>query len=211
MALTLLIFLAILFSSRNTVGQHHLVTLVPVAALVVVLGFRALGERYPRPASAAGAVLMAGYLAAALFLNFSALRGLERTGGVGPWSDAIFSIDARLERDYRGRPLKILDWGFQNNLYVISGARINSTESFWSADGDHSGDGKAWSEEITPGDLYLLHSPGTEIFIPPSQGFRQAMAKARTPVRVLDFQDRRGAPYAQLIEILPAGESKALR
>src|SRR5207247_4308919 len=56
---------------------------------------------------------------------------IRSTGGVRLWSNAIDSVSGYLQRNHSERPVKVVDWGFQHSLFVLSNSKISSTELFW--------------------------------------------------------------------------------
>jgi len=143
-------------------------------------------------------------LASALQWNLRAADQIRSTGGVGLWSDAIDTLSDYLERNCQGRSIKVLDWGLSNGLFVLSSSRISPTELFWGATVEHSGLGKAWKDEIYPGDVYVLHSPGLVQFPEAGDGFRRTLAASGLPYRRTEFFQKSGARYAEAVEILPS-------
>ncbi len=96
----------------------------------------------------------------------------------------------------------MLDWGLNNSLFVLSGAKIQSIEVFWGASAERSGMGKFWEDEISPGDVYVLHAPEIAVFSQGEVGFRRALAASALPFRRTQFRQNSGAGYAEVLEIL---------
>jgi hypothetical protein len=192
-----------MFTSRLNIAEHHLVMLVPIAVVVVVLAFQELIHRW-RGAGVAALSIGLIYLASALYCDVSAARGLRRTGGSNAWSDAIYSVNERLASDYAGREIKILDWGLCNNLYVLSNGKINASELFWGATGEVSGQGTRWSDIVARGGVYLTNSPGNLQFPAATEGFLRALAASGQQFNLIEFRQKWGGAYAQIIEIVPS-------
>jgi hypothetical protein len=187
--------------SRLNIAEHHLIALIPIAAVLVVIASQdvCLRWRSARYVTAAIAVL---YLASALYWNLRAAGQIRSTGGVGLWSNAIDPLTDYLDRNCQGRKIKVLDWGLSNSLFVLSGSRISPAEVFWGATVERSGLGKPWRNEISPGDVYVLHSPGMVQFPAAGDGFRLTLAALGLPYRRTEFFQKSGAGYAQVVEIL---------
>ncbi len=117
--LTLVFYTSAYFFSSLPIGEHHLMTLVPIAAMVVVLGWQRMA-----PPHFVVILIAAVYVGSAIYWSSAALAGLRRTGGVGPWSDGIFALTERLRADFPGREIKVLDWGLQNSIYVLSNGQV---------------------------------------------------------------------------------------
>jgi hypothetical protein len=193
--------LACMLSSRLNISDHHLIALVPIAALLVVVAAQECCRRWPIARVVAGAIAVI-YFTSALYWNLTAARQMRLTGGVGIWSNAIDSVCGYLQKSYPGRRIKVLDWGFQNSFFVLSNAKLASTEIFWGATVERSGSGKLWSDEVTPGDIYVLHSPGLVQFPEAGQGLARALTASALPVRRTEFRQNSGAGYAEVLEIV---------
>jgi len=187
-ALTLLFYTATFFFSSLPIGEHHLMTLVPIAAVVAVLAWQRMA-----PAALAIAVI---YAASAVYWQAAALQGLRRTGGVGPWSDGIYASTERLRADFPGREIKVLDWGLQNSVYVLSNGQVRTRELFWDWNGP-------WIEQIRQGGVFLLNGPQNRQIPATSVGFLRALAEGRPTMRRYTVPQRSGIPYAEVIDIVP--------
>jgi hypothetical protein len=192
---------AIMLTSHLGISQHHLVAVLPLAfAALAILSLEvASRSRRAVPLLAAAAAGLA-----VLFLSWDVRidRGLRETGGKWYWSSAIYDVHAYL----RAHPvppgrLKILSWGFQNNLYVISGGSVYGSELFWGATKALSYRGMTWASEIRDGGSFLLFrfQPNA----PAVKGFSQALRDYPGPRRKRLWLDRSGSPYAALVEIMP--------
>jgi len=190
---------AILAVSRLPVGQHHMATILPPALGALALGAVELRKRWPRSApvlAAAGAALALAWLS----WNVRIERGLLRTGGRGVWSSALEAAVRELRsRPVRPERLKILDWGFQNPLYVLSRGTTSGTELFWGATPERSSRGVAWADEMRDGGVFLLWADDTGSVA--ARAFRSALAAAAPNALVTDFAGREGEPSIRLVEI----------
>lgn len=204
-ALTLIIFALIMLTSRLGVRDHHLVALVPVTAVVAVLAFQGLIEEWKGARVFAVAVSLV-YVGSALFWNVAAARGLAETGGVNKWSDGIYAVSNYLTTNHKGREIQVLDWGLDNSLYVLSNAKIQSREVFWGATTERTGSGIRWTDLIGRGGVLLTSSDGNMSFPVATSGFLAALAVSGRQYRRIEFNQRGGAPYAYVIEILPLVE-----
>ena len=194
------VLIGILLVSGLAISQHHLVAVLPLALAALTLSAIEISRRREPtgPLYASVAVALAG-----LWLNADNRmdEGLRRTGGKRVFSSAIEEVRA----DLASHPvppdrLKILDWGFQNNLYVISGGSIYGSELFWTSTKDLSSRGRTWDAEIADGGTFLLLEKDPS---PPATGFREALARYRGPRRERLFRERSGSRYARLVEIPP--------
>ena len=207
-AMFCLTFAAVMTFSRLPVAHHHVITLAPAAAFVVVLALGWLATRYRVGKIVAGAFALV-YFCAAMFWSVALIRGLERTGGTDSWSDAIYFVNDYLETHRRGGQVKILDWGLHNNLFVLSNGEIKAEELFWAADAENAGAGKPWAEQLRVGDLYLTNAEGKRHFPKATLGFERALAESGFSFQRAQFRTRTGTPYAELISVLPADAARS--
>jgi hypothetical protein len=183
LGVTLAVVNAFLFLSRLPVAEHHFVPTLPIAAAVVA----SAGSLAPRAAMAIGLV----YAALCASWHYQANTRLRATGGVGQWSDAIVDVQRQLEKD--GRPVRILDWGFQNSLFVLSDTRIKLREE----------QGSSWSEAIARGGLFLLPA-GHGVFFPETYAaFHRDLALSGRATSPTVFRERSGRVFAELWDIPP--------
>jgi hypothetical protein len=199
--LSMLFLAAILFATRMPIAEHHLVALVPIAAVIVVLASLVLWRNRVGRAIVAGVGVL--YLCAALYWQVSTIHGLWKTGGVGPWSDAVFELSQYLQQSYPRQEIKILDWGLQNNLYVLSDGAIKSREIYGDATEERTSTYRLWTDEIRVGGVFLLNAAGNRQFPLASQAFLSALGSAHPGVRRLTVWQQNDLPYAEIIEIQP--------
>ena len=207
-ALFCLAFGVVMVFSRLPIGHHHLIALLPAAAVVVVLALGWLATRYRLGKVVAGAFALV-YFCAAMSWNVALIRGLERTGGTDSWSDAIYFVNDYLETHKRGSEVKILDWGLHNNLFVLSKGEIKAAELFWAADAENVAAGKPWLDHLQVGDLYLTNAEGKRHFPQATAGFERALAESGLSFQRARFRARTGAPYAELISVLPTDADRS--
>jgi hypothetical protein len=192
-ALMLVFYAATFFFTLLPIGEHHLMTLVPIAAVVVVLA------GWPRLALPL-ALLYAG---SAIYWDSAALQGLRKTGGAGAWSDAIYPLTERLKADFPGREIKVLDWGLQNSIYVLSNGQVTTRELFWDSTIDRTDWNGPWIEEIRRGGVFLLNGPQNRQIPATSIGFLRALAEGRPAMKRYSVAQRSGLVYAEVIDIVP--------
>jgi hypothetical protein len=197
-ALCFLFLASFLFLTRVIVAEHHLIVLVPLAAVVTVLASCILAQyTWGRGVVVALAVV---YLGSALYWQVAAVRGLGGTGGVGQWSNAIFALTEYLEQKYPDREIEILDWGLQNNLFVLSDSKIQSREIY--LDVTNPPDPR-WAGAIRRGGIFLMNGPANRQFPAASTGFLEALAMTRPAMRRFTIPQKSGIPYATIFEIDP--------
>jgi len=186
-AVALAIFYGFLFFSRLPVAEHHFVPALPLAAAVAALGWTAA----PRLVALAAAGL---YTAVCLSWHYQAHAGLRATGGIGQWSSAILDVKQHLESKQAGRETRILDWGLQNSLFVLSDTRLRTREDFDSH----------WGVAVGQGGLFLTNSASGTFFPKPYGGFHRALALAGYPVEPMVFRERTGRIFAELWDLPPS-------
>jgi hypothetical protein len=201
-ALALLTLASIFLLTDLPIAEHHLLAMIPVAIVVVMMAGVAIETRYrwSRPILVAFAAV---YLGSGLYWQFATLAGLRRTGGVGPWSDAVYTLTKRLITDYPNSQLKIVDWGLQNNLYVLSDGKLHSREIFWEASAENSAPKRAWTDEIREGGVFLLNGQKNRQFPNPTRGFLAAVRASRVGFKHITVFQRSGEVYAEIFEIPP--------
>ena len=190
----------IMVASRLGVRQHHLVAVLPLAVATLAIFSVEIVRRF-RAAVPVLATIAAGLAVLWVSWDLRIDRGLRRTGGKRVWSSGLYDISSYLQsRPVPRDRLKLLDWGFQNNLYVISGGSVSGSELFWGATREHSARGISWTSEIRDGGSFLL-------FLSPlsaaTEGFSEALADHSGPRREKLFFDRSGSPFAAIVEIAP--------
>ena len=202
--LTFIFLLTCMLTSQLNISDHHLIALIPIAAVLTAIAASDSWRRWPRLRLAAVAIALL-YLGIALQWNLMAARKIRSTGGVRLWSNSIDSISTYLQRAHPGAVIKVTDWGFQHSLFVISNSRIVSNELFWGATVERSGSGKLWRDEISPEDIYVIHSTGLIQFPEAAEGFARGLAASARPFRITKFQEKGGTAYAEVVEIAKAG------
>ena len=184
------------FLTRTRISEHHLVGLVPFAAVVVVLACALVQSQFRWGRGLAGG-LAAVYLSSVIYWQGATIDGLNRTRGVGPWSDAIYRMARELPAKYPTQEIKILDWGLEDNLYVVTDARLHTREIY--GEGTHA----PWMEEIRRGGVFLMNGPENRQFAEASEAFLKTLAEARPAMQRVTFPQRSGVAFAELIDIRP--------
>jgi hypothetical protein len=152
-AVVLVLSVLLPFLSLMPLRPYHFVAYTPVAAMVVVLAARIAWERrWARPVVA---LLLVSYLSVAVAWSIAAGRGVRQNGGMGHWSNAIFSIAGHLQRHHPQELIRILDWGFGNSLIVLSNGALQIRESFWIGSPEISTEGIPWGEHVRLGGVFV--------------------------------------------------------
>jgi Dolichyl-phosphate-mannose-protein mannosyltransferase len=209
LALVFLFYGAMLLVTRAPVSEHHLIALMPLAATVTALVCWNLASR-SRTVMLLAVVLAIMYSGAALYWQFAAIQGLRRTGGIGQWSDGINPLALYLEEKHSAKPIKILDWGLQTSLFVITDGKVHTQEIFGDATAEQSGLHRPWLEEIRDGGIFVLNGPDNRMIPAASLAFLTTLAEARPAMQQRIFQQRNHVPFAEVIEIEPDSIGKGI-
>jgi hypothetical protein len=205
-ALTFIFFAAFMLSSRLKISPHHFITLIPIAAVVISAAFENFAQRRKR-AWILALLLALIYLGSAFYWNFTAARSFRKTGGLYSWSDGILSVNNYLQSHYQGYKINILDWGFQNNLYVLSNAQIRSRETFWGATKERDGLGVPWSKVVMTGGVFLTSAGSYRNFQEATSGFHTALTASGREYKRMEFYQKSGTLYAEIIELSPSPQN----
>jgi hypothetical protein len=202
LALVFLFYAAILLLTKAPVAEHHLIALMPLAAAVTALVCWDLARR-SRKVTYAVALLASVYIGAAVYWQFAAIQGLHRTGGVRQWSDGINPLALYLEEKHSAKDIKILDWGFQTSLFVLTDGKVHTQQIYGDATAEQSALRRPWMEEIRDGGIFLLNGPDNRMIPAASLAFLKTLAEARPAMLRRIFQQRNHVPFAEVIEIEP--------
>jgi 4-amino-4-deoxy-L-arabinose transferase-like glycosyltransferase len=200
--ITLLIAGAFLLFSKLPVAEHHLIILFPLIAVTVVAACSALETAFPR-ARAVSITVFLIYISSAIYWQIAGIRGLNITGGAGMWSDAGLQLARYCDQRLRGQEIKLLDWGLEYNMYVLTDGRLRFTEIYRGSSEDRSFEGRPWLDEIRDGGIFVLNGPENRSFPKPALGFLHALAVSRPVTRQQRILQRSGETYAEILEITP--------
>lgn len=179
----------------SSLGAAHLFIVLPF--LVGLLAWLLL-RHAPRPRLLLS-LLLASNLAAAGGYHL----GVQRTGGLGWFSDAVYPLaDYLLES--APQTTAALDWGIARNLQVLTRDRVRPLEVFaYGAPGEELG---RWFLFLhrDPEVRYLAHAPAWEAF----PGHRREVALLarehfQTLVTEASFHDRRGEAVLEVLRLEP--------
>jgi hypothetical protein len=120
----------IYLSLAQPTGQHHLVPMYPLPQLVVALALSGLaGPALVSGRGLCGVLLGVLLWGSQLLVNATYLDAFRKTGGAGLWSDSIYEL-AQFAREHPERDFYLLDWGFSNQLLLLTGGKIRKAEYF---------------------------------------------------------------------------------
>ncbi len=156
-------FALVLVQSCFTVsglGVTHLLIMLPLPQLIIALFMETLHQVIaPKMlASALTAMVVLALTAQDLKVDFRYHQALQRSGGTGKFSDASYELVEYLEDHHLTSPLAV-DWGFKNNIQILTQGAINPVEIFqysWNP-------GEEFSREVSkhlsdPDHVYLFYA-----------------------------------------------------
>lgn len=164
-------------------------------------------DRYAGLPRAALAVLLAIWLALDAAASLQIHRGLASTGGLSDHSDASYDFAYTLRYTGIGAPLA-LDWGMDATLRYLSEGTVTPIELFGYESPAEADPG--FSERLapfldTPGSVFLLRSPGQEVFHGRRAVFEeQAAVRGQAPVLDQAYAQRDGTPLYEVWRLQPA-------
>jgi 4-amino-4-deoxy-L-arabinose transferase-like glycosyltransferase len=208
-------FALILVQSCFTVsglGVTHLLIMLPLPQLIIALFIETLHQVIaPKMlASALMAMVVLALTAQDLRVDFRYHLALQTSGGTGRFSDATYQLAEYLEDNHITSPLAV-DWGFKNNLQIITKGTINPVEIFqytWNP-------GDQFSREVSkclsdPHNLYLFHAEEFASFHR-YDAFERLVRGANKAIQLeRTFYQRDGTPVYHLYRVTTPGQAFSL-
>jgi len=155
----------------GAVRAHHLMNLYPFPHWIAAVGLISLWrERRPHAGSrhlpvwgwrAAAGLLLLAVVASNLRVVSHTHADLERSGGRGYWTDAVFGFAQEVEGS-PGTRVVCLDWGLHNQVAFL-GESLRSLDAIWVVRRALLG-GEAWSFAGDAGTVYLIHPDPFDLF-----------------------------------------------
>ena len=149
-------------------APHHVLLVYPVPQLALaaigVGGPRLLGGRARIAAATIGAAAIAACVGASVATTADTLSRLDRTGGLGGFSDGIYALDRDLvQHDARHR-IVVVDWGIYQNLIALSNGTLKGTELWEELNARGRLRGSELAKLDDPSARYILHAPQATLF-----------------------------------------------
>ncbi|MSP12201.1 MAG: hypothetical protein EXR62_04495 [Chloroflexi bacterium] len=131
-------------------------------------------------------------------------RDLTHLGGIGHYSDAINLLAQDLDRLGLARPVA-LDWGFKQNLELLTQGRVNPEEAFtYTQQPDKTYETYINWRMAQSAAIYLLHTPQYTAFQGHWEMFKQAAYCHRLePELWRSYQQRNGQPVYLTYRLAP--------
>lgn len=141
-------------------GATHLLIMLPLPQLVIALFLEALYRALASKmfASALIAVVVLALVTQDLRVDFLYHQALQTSGGLGRFSDAIYELAEYLEENRITSPMAV-DWGFKNNIQILTQGAVNPVEIFqysWNPGDEFSREVPKYLKD--PHNLYLFHA-----------------------------------------------------
>jgi len=203
----------ILVQSCFTVsGATHLLIMLPLPQLVIALFMDMLYQVItPRVLpSALMAVVFLALTAQDLRVDFQYYQALQRSGGLGRFSDAIYELAEYLEDNHITSPLAV-DWGFKNNIQILTQGRVNPIEIFQYSWNPNEEFFKEVSRRIKdPNNRYLFYAREFASF-DRYDAFERIVREANKVVQLEKvFYQRDGKPVYYLYRVIAPGQGYSL-
>ena len=219
---SVLMIVTMLIASTVTVtsfGSQHLLIILPFCIFVCVSFFKCLAVLVRRLSP-----IPSGYPNIALYLvgtsiflllvigNLSAdityLRGLNRTGGYGRFSDAIYDLADFLINNKISRPITV-DWGFTSNTLILTEGKVKPIDIFW-----HGGEDfveKCKEHFQIPHNVYIFYAPEFRVIdhFDAFKGVAEDLGKRVILERT--FRQRDGKPAIELYSVQDAEKELMLQ
>jgi hypothetical protein len=202
--ITALMWAQMIIAKGAGVSVHHYVLAYPFPQLGVAAVVGQIWEsakRWTRPAIVAAVAVV---LVRELSWDARYLRMFRETGGRLLWTDAIYEIADFLQVQ-KPTQVAIMDWGFYNQLLLLTQGRVPMYEDWYAADAP-----RIVGLINEPNSLFLLHTKEVDPF-PGGQKLLgeiapQENAACRT---VRGFFEREGRMVAILVRCAPLPGSKS--
>lgn len=182
-------------------GAHHVMVLYPFVFIVIAFAICESGSCLAKSGIAEKgltAVCLLPLVLPQLTVDARYLKSFREKGGVGGWSDAIYQL-ASFAREHPDKSFLLMDWGFGNQLALLSAGQIRK-EEFECPNENLQACMEPWLSRLDP--FWVFHIPPFESR-PLLQAFRQSLAQHGLQGRILrTFYQRDGRPIYLVYEIV---------
>lgn len=127
-----------IFITPNRIGLHHWTMIHPIPHLIVGIAIQIIWSQLTQVrqmrrrvvlAVLSSLILMVVIVNCRVILRYHQL--LDRSGGSGLFSAAIYNLSETLMEAYPDRSLQLMDWGLNHTLFFLSSGKLNTNEPFW--------------------------------------------------------------------------------
>lgn len=122
----LLVIALLICLNEKATGAQHVIAFYPFVFIVIAYSICELGRWIAKSQTAAGifmGVCLLPLITAQTVLDARYLESFQAKGGYGFWSDAIYDL-ASFVRENPGKNYLLMEWGFSNQLVLLSNGRI---------------------------------------------------------------------------------------
>ena len=208
-------FALILVQSCFTVsglGATHLLIMLPLPQLIIALFVETLYQiTTPKmlPPVLMSMVVVA-LITQDLRVDFRYHQALQRSGGTGRFSDAIYELAEYLEDNHITSPVAV-DWGFKNNIQILTKGTVNPVEIFqYNQNPDEEFSREVSKRLGNPNNLYLFHAEEFTSFKRYGT-FEKVVREADKAIRLeRTFYQRDGTPIYHLYRVTTPGQGYSL-
>ena len=193
-------------------GATHLLIMLPFPQLIIAFFMDMLFQMID-PETVPSALMVVVFLALVaqdLRVDFQYYQALQRSGGLGRFSDAIYELAEYLEDNHITSPLAV-DWGFKNNIQILTQGRVNPIEIFkysWNPNEEFF---KEVSRRIkNPNNRYLFYAREFASF-ERYDAFERIVREANKVIQLEKvFYQRDGKPVYYLYRVTTPGQGYSL-
>ena len=168
MGTQLLVIAVFICLTAEATGAHHVIVIYPFVFIVIAYAICELGNWIGKSQVLASGLLMSvcllPLLLAQLVIDARYLHSFRAMGGVGFWSDAIYEL-ASFARENRDKKFIVMEWGFGNQLSLLSHDQIRYEEFVCDAGKDPE---RCLAPLTTQAEILLIfHAPpfGNQLFL----------------------------------------------
>jgi len=206
------VFFACCVATPGASGHHHVLNIYPFPHILVGImladGAAAIDRRggwhLPFASCGAGIILLI-LVASNLALLDDTSRTLQRTGGTGRWSDAIYDIADDVRQRPADVPVYVMDWSIQWRLSTLLEGRVAGIEEPWvGLITPATAPGTAARLLANPRAEYIVALPGTVAFPTAWQTMQGDATQRGYRLEILrTYRQRDGVPTLQRCRFVP--------
>jgi 4-amino-4-deoxy-L-arabinose transferase-like glycosyltransferase len=130
LAIQLILIALCICVTASATGAHHVLAFYPFVFIVVAFAAVMLGRWICKSEAVAGfvtGVFLLPLVFSQIVIDARYLNSFQAMGGAGFWSDAIYEL-AAFARENPERKLLLMDWGFSNQLVLLTGGHLRYEE-----------------------------------------------------------------------------------
>lgn len=203
-----LIALQILVTPKG-IGLHHWTMIHPLPHLMAGIAIHLIWEQIsqaPQVKRRIGLAILSTIILTVVSVNYRIISRyhqlLEKTGGSGLFSAAIYDLSETLSRDYPNRPLQLMDWGLNHTLFFLSSGKLYTNEPFWELVESKKSEGLMLQLIENQHNVFVFNAPSGAFYPEIYHQFHRVIeANGWHKVRDVKIYDRRLAWSYSIVEI----------